>query len=157
MFVTNHVLMGVLVAQEVPAQPVLACVLAFASHFLIDMIPHGDTELYRGYINGNKRRWAIIATTLDAIVAMAITVFLLLQIAADRRLLTFMILLISAAPDIIVGIHEVIPTRISAWFHRLHFFFHDLISRRTRDVSYVAGLGIEFALIAVVVWRLVAV
>ncbi len=155
MFVTNHVLIGALIAQELPMQLILACVLAFISHFLIDIVPHGDTDLYRGYLNGNRRKMAIFTTVVDAAIAAGLLVFFILRAPSGYGLSTLFILLFSAAPDILVGFQELLPTRFLNCFHRVHFFFHGLITRQVGDVSHVAGLGIEAVLVVLITWRLV--
>ncbi|MDO8561186.1 MAG: hypothetical protein Q7R91_03145 [bacterium] len=54
MILTTHAITGVAAASLVPSHRVLAFFLAFASHFLIDAIPHWDYHLVsKRYVGGN--------------------------------------------------------------------------------------------------------
>lgn len=44
MFLTTHAVVGIFISQQTN-NPLLAFILAFISHFILDIIPHGDEEL----------------------------------------------------------------------------------------------------------------
>ncbi len=51
MTLTTHAIVGVAAARLFPAHPVIAFTAAFASHFLIDAIPHWDYHLHSSRVN----------------------------------------------------------------------------------------------------------
>lgn len=156
MFITTHALIGALVANAFPHHPVLSFGLGMASHFLTDIIPHGDSKLYKDYISGSKKkgRNALAYVFLDGIAAIYTVLFLLNVGSAPDRLTLSLGIAGGVLPDLLVGIYEV--TRIPGlkWFHRLHFFFHNLITSRKGDVALRSGLVIQFGLLALVCVKL---
>lgn len=53
MTLTAHAIVGAGIAATIPAHPVLGVSLAFASHFLVDAIPHYDYQIRSASINPN--------------------------------------------------------------------------------------------------------
>ncbi len=54
MTLTAHAIVGAGIAAAMPAHPVLGVTLAFASHFLVDAIPHYDYQIRSASIHPNK-------------------------------------------------------------------------------------------------------
>ncbi len=156
MFLTTHALIGALVANQFPHHPLISFACGMASHFLTDIIPHGDSNLYKDYITGSKKkvRKALAYVMIDGVVAIYTVLFLLnAGLPSDKLTLTLGIAG-GVLPDLLVGIYEV--TRIPGlrWFHRVHFFFHNLVTSRKGDVAFRSGLAIQFSLLALVCVRL---
>lgn len=156
MFITTHALIGALVANALPHHPILSFGLGMASHFLTDIIPHGDSNLYKDYITGSKKkvRKALAYVMLDGVAAVYIVLFLLNIGSAPDRLTLSLGIAGGVLPDLLVGVYEV--TRIPGlrWFHRVHFFFHNLVTSRKGDVAFRSGLVIQFGLLALVCVKL---
>lgn len=156
MFLTTHALIGALVATQVPAHPWLAFGLGMFSHFLTDIIPHGDSNLYKDYITGSKKkvRKALAYVMIDGVIAIYTVLFLLnAGLPVDRLTLTLGIAG-GVLPDLLVGLYEVTRVPGLQWFHRLHFFFHNLITSRKGDVALRSGLVIQFGLLVFICARL---
>ncbi len=148
MFVTTHALIGALIAEQMPNHPIAAFVLGMASHFLSDIIPHGDSKLYKGYISGAKARRAVAYVLVDALVALFFTLFLFNTKFVDHRFAISLGIAGSVLPDFLVGIYEV--TRIPGlkWFHRLHFFFHNMVTSKKGDLALTSGIAMQMLLLA---------
>ena len=54
----THVVVGVAVAELFPSNPMVAFFAAFASHFLLDAIPHWDYKLLSDYANPEMAKYA---------------------------------------------------------------------------------------------------
>ena len=55
MTLTTHAVIGATIAASMPNYPVLGFILAFASHFILDAIPHWDYALSSQKTNGSNR------------------------------------------------------------------------------------------------------
>jgi len=72
-FITNHVLAGALVGAAMPRRPVRAFVAGFASHIVMDLLPHwGDPTLDgHGFYRVARRDGILGLAVLAALVAAA--------------------------------------------------------------------------------------
>jgi hypothetical protein len=72
MFITTHAVLGALIAQQVPGNAFAAFVLGMASHFISDIMPHGDTNLYKDYVSGRRVKSSIAYVTIDGILTVIV-------------------------------------------------------------------------------------
>ena len=154
MFITTHAALGVLAAELVPHHPIAAFVLGVASHFLSDIIPHGDSGLYKGYVSGSKVKRAIAYVTLDGVASILFVLFLFNTSIADDRATMSMGILGGVLPDLIVAAYEVTRAKWLRWFHRLHFFFHNMVSSRHGDLRFASGFAMQVIFLAALLTRL---
>jgi len=78
MTITNHVLAGAIIGLTV-SNPVAAIVLAFASHFVLDALPHFGYAGPKGYAEALQHRLSYAVAIVTAITSVAVLVFLALQ------------------------------------------------------------------------------
>lgn len=147
MFVTTHAALGALIAQQMPEHPYLAFGLGVASHFLSDIIPHGDTKLYKEYISGRKVKRSIAYSIIDGALAIIFVIFMLNAVSSEARLAMSLGMIGSVLPDLIVGVYEVFKFKWLEKLHRLHFFFHNMISIK-HDMSFAAGFSMQVVFLA---------
>lgn len=148
MTLTTHATLGAVIGHAVGI-PFLAFIFGFISHFVIDMIPHGDTGLSDNFrIHKRKRKRAVAYVIVDAVVA----IFFVLLLANTRdinSLRTFSWGIVGGVlPDLLVGLYELTKTPLLKWFNTLHFYFHDFFVRRTGDVPLYYALMAQIVLIA---------
>jgi hypothetical protein len=155
MFITTHAAIGALLAEAVPNHPVAAFCLGVASHFLSDIIPHGDSHLYKGFVSGTKVRRALAYVTIDGVIALFFSLFLLNTKLVDNQLATTWGIVGGVLPDLMVGVYEVTRFRALRLFHRFHFFFHNMISAKHGDLSFPAGFSMQLIFLAALITRLV--
>lgn len=148
MFVTTHALVGALIAEQIPTHPIVAFLLGLASHFLLDIIPHGDSRLYKGYISGAKARRAVAYVLIDALVALFFVLFLFNTKFVDHRTAITAGIVGGVLPDFLVGVYEVLRTPGLRWFHRVHFFFHNMISGTRGDLALSTGIAMQMVILA---------
>lgn len=147
MFVTTHALIGALIAEQMPTHPIAAFALSIASHFLMDIIPHGDSRLYKGYISGAKARRAVAYVLVDALVALFFVLFLFNTKFIDHRVAITAGIVGGVLPDFLVGMYEVLRIPGLRWFHRVHFFFHNMISSKRGDLALSTGIAMQLILL----------
>jgi hypothetical protein len=135
MLLTVHAAAGALIGQQI-GNPFFAFVLAFASHFILDMIPHGDQDWIDEYKGNQKEkvRKIIILVALDV---LALFILLVSKYFFDSFTPTLNIvagIMGSVLPDLLVGIHEL-SERHFRRFYRFHFAMHDLIKYQPSTAS----------------------
>ncbi len=154
MFITTHAALGALIAEQMPNHPILAFVLGAASHFLSDIIPHGDLNLYKGFVSGSKVKRAIAYVTIDSVVAIFFVLFIFNTKIFDHRLAISMGIAGGVLPDLIVAAYEVFRIKELKFFHRFHFFFHNLISGRRGDLPFASGFAMQLMFLAAIISRI---
>lgn len=166
MLFTTHALTGAAIGAAVQ-NPVLAFVLGFASHHILDSIPHFDQGSF--YIEEDKgpewagakyddsvpkfkvkRDWAILFA--DWFVAGVIFLYLGSRLPASR----WLPLICGALGGLMPDIFDVSPLwkykfrrlRIGAAFHKFHDFFHWPLS-----VRYIyIGLATQIIVLSLDLW-----
>ena len=154
MFITTHAAIGALIGEQFPNHPLFAFVFGMASHFLTDIIPHGDSNLYKGFITGSKVKRAIAYVVIDAVAALFFVLFLFNTRVFDHRLAISLGIVGGVLPDLIVALYEVFRLPGLRWFHRLHFFFHDMVSSRRGDLPFASGFAMQLVFLAALISRI---
>ena len=134
MTLTTHAAIGAAIGSAV-GNPIIGFVLGAASHFLVDMIPHGDNQLADLFrIHKKKRKLAIAYVTIDAVVAMYMVMAIFL-VRTDGTNIAFAAAIAgSILPDLLVGLSDLFRTKALRIFCKFHFYFHDFFSRKHGDV-----------------------
>ena len=150
MTLTTHAVIGAVIGATT-GDPALAFSLGFGSHFLVDIIPHGDREVYEGHKTKTAQKRAFAYVVTDAVAAI-IVVALMVAYSPDHGLsmAVAMGIIGSVLPDFINGIYEAWEVTALEWFSKAHFFFHNLISDRTGDVPLKYGILGQLVFIAFV-------
>lgn len=143
MFVATHAAVGALFGEILPSHPVLTFVFAFAIHFLMDLIPHGDSLLYVGYSNGKKVSTAIMIQIFDTIVMAGFVIYLLTQVVAHQRLAVITGIIGGILPDVLVMLYELFRFKWLKKFHYIHKYFHNWLTSRIGDLSLRNGMIME--------------
>lgn len=155
MFIVTHAAIGALIGEAFPGNPWVAFWVSFVVHFLTDLIPHGDTNLYKGYVNGTKIKKALLFIGVDVAATVFFIVYFFLRVFVDHRLAIVMGVVGGVLPDVLVAVHEIFHIKYLEWFHRLHFYFHNLINKRTGDLSLQNGMIMEIVLLSVMVYTVI--
>jgi hypothetical protein len=163
MFLTTHAAAGIFLSQQFD-NPYAVFGVSFASHFLLDFIPHGDERLYGNYeLPGHHRyRRAVIVNLFDVIALITLTVWAIGQEGLPHSNFLMIGILGSLLPDFLNHFFPVIHQRLSwlwlarwiyaatkptglrylvraqDWLHRV--LHHDIIRR---DISFRSGLIIQ--------------
>lgn len=136
--------MGVLIGQNVPT-PGLAFSLGVASHFMLDLIPHGDSQLYKNYKEGHSVRKSIIYAGIDSIFSIFMLIYLLETASYASRASIVAGVIGAVIPDALVALGEGLRIRPLLWFQRQHIRIHDAIASRVGNIPLRAGIIMQIA------------
>lgn len=123
MLLSVHATVGAIIGENVNTS-LLAFVLAFISHFLLDIIPHGDAALIKAYRNDFKNRgmlYLIIFDLLSTAILLAL-LFYFHKITYSPMVLWGIIG--GVVPDFMVAAYEITDKYFSRW-HKVHAWTHD--------------------------------
>lgn len=154
MFIAGHAAAGALIGQQVGQNPLLIFILAFTSHLLMDLIPHGDRHHVVDYYHGGKKNLKRLYSELviDSSIAIIITVVLMLQDGLNRHAMAWGIVG-AVIPDLIVGLSEVTKSKLAKAFTKFHFVTHNALIHKFH-ISRINGTLWQVALIAGMLWAL---
>lgn len=153
MYLTVHAAAGAAIGQFI-ANPWLAFVLGFFSHFILDIIPHGDEGI---------KHWKLFKTNLQRIAAATIIDFLILSAMACYWLINSSIaefpgMLYGMAgavlPDTLWGFHEITGTPLLNWYSKLHSNLHHIFKK---PLALRHGFLIQIPLLALLTWLIIKV
>lgn len=150
MTLTTHAALGALIGSLV-GNPFIGFFLGLVSHFLVDIIPHGDNMLADRYRVHKKKKLPMAYVTVDAAFSIIFLMIVSNYHSVAANYLAFSAAVVgSVLPDFIVGLAEIWKTKSLRAFFKFHFFIHDLWSRKHGDIrlSY-ALLGQAIFVLAV--------
>lgn len=150
MTISTHTAIGAAIGFSV-GNPILGFILGFLSHFIVDMIPHGDSDMSDQLRVKKVNIKRIIAYgTVDAITALILIVILFNAVPSEITTVLGATIVGSILPDLLVGIYDLTKSKYLTWFNRLHFFFHDYFVIKYKDVKLRYSLLSQIAFIAIV-------
>jgi hypothetical protein len=152
MTLTTHAAIGAAIGTVV-GNPLLGFVLGGASHFLVDMIPHGDNNLADDFRIEKKKKLPVAYVTLDAMFSSMLVVFLLALKGDDVSSLAIGAGVVgSMLPDLLVALSDIFKkNKLLKSYYRFHFFFHDFFSRRYGDTRLSYALFGQICFIAILI------
>ena len=147
MTLTAHATVGAVIGLAV-GHPALGFSLGFASHFLMDMIPHGDAGISDNFrVHKHKQKHAVAYVAVDAIFAIFLVLFLInTRDIESIRNLTWGVVG-GVLPDLLIGVYDMTKTPFLKWFNTVHFWFHDFFVKRKGDVPLYYALLAQLILI----------
>jgi len=167
MFLSTHALAGIIISQHVHNLPV-AFGLGLLSHYVLDMIPHGDERLSDWVKQKLIRRFAL--TFLTDMAFLALFIFTVhVQGEWPQRNIALAAMVGAVVPDVIWVFYDLYKafltkhfpnarriiqqvTRLESFFNhheRLHGWFHAIIKRR---ITFRSGLMIQVVLAGVMLY-----
>lgn len=148
MYVTTHVAAGALIGVVLPQHYPAIMALSFASHFLLDVIPHGDRHHVVDYWLGERKnlKEAYRHVISDSAFGIITTAVLLGFVATDRASMAVGIIG-SVLPDMFVGLSEVWNNSWLKKFTKFHFKIHNKFIHRW-IVAPRPGMVMQFAVTA---------
>lgn len=169
MFLTTHAAAGVLISHYT-INPYAVFGLAFASHFFLDFIPHGDETLYHDeeWQVLKKFKRPIIVNLFDLLGLVSVILFVINDPGDTTSRLMLIGIIGSILPDFLSYLFPIIHERMSwlwlvRWLYKLtkptglrylvrtqnwiHNALHHEIIRR--DIPFWIGLTMQLGLIGV--------
>ncbi|MCX6746411.1 MAG: hypothetical protein NTX00_05405 [Candidatus Parcubacteria bacterium] len=125
MLLSVHATVGAIIGENVNT-PLLAFVLAFISHFVLDIIPHGDDVLIKAYRNDFKNKGVLYLIIFDI---FSTALLLLLLFYFHKISLTQTVywgIFGGILPDLMVASYEI-TNKFFKRTHKIHSWTHDRI------------------------------
>jgi hypothetical protein len=146
MFLTVHAASGVLIGEYIP-NSILAFLAGFVSHFLLDIVPHGDQGLLEGVKKGGKIRKALALTTIDNTVLI-----IFISLLYNNKICIFhssasWALIGSILPDFIIGLNLLTKNKIVQSFFDFHKSLHYVLGIKINLISGIIIQILTFLLI----------
>lgn len=140
-----HTAAGVIVAQYT-GSPFLAFFYGITSHILLDLVPHGDSLMYKRYKNKELSiKKAAAKTILDSIGSVILTIIFFNLDFTGPHLVLGMAIIGAIIPDVLIGLYELFEPKapkLLKTVHKWHFRNHDLIAKKF-DLSLKHGLLLQ--------------
>ncbi len=164
MYLTTHAAVGILISQGVTS-PLTAFGISFASHFVLDIIPHGDENVETWAREKGKR--ALLVATVDVAVLSAFVLSLYATNNLPKIAVTQAGIFGAILPDLIAIVFPVIhqytnwfflvriTNKLQHWlqFHRLwhghnmlHHFTHRIIHKH---ISLRKGIVMQTVIVVI--------
>ena len=146
MLLSIHATAGALIGQQIN-NPILAFILAFVSHFILDVIPHGDHDWIDEYKGGqkSKARKIVSIVVIDVLVLLALLVSKFYFKSFTPNLPIVAGVVGGVLPDFLVGCHELSDKLFKRFYH-LHFVVHDLVKFQPSTAS---GLFMQIIILGI--------
>ncbi|NQU77838.1 hypothetical protein HQ544_04030 [Candidatus Falkowbacteria bacterium] len=114
MFLTVHAAAGILIGQQLQ-NPILAFLIGLFSHFLIDVVPHGDKELDIWLKHGNiKKRIKNIVLT-DIVIATVLSIYFIYKIDVNYAYAMTAAIIGSTLPDVLYILWNPLKILKQSW------------------------------------------
>jgi len=143
MFLTVHAAAGLAIGKNINSVP-LAFILGVVSHFILDIIPHGDRGLFNRLIlfkNGVQRIFMIIFT--DATLLAIFLLFVYVSSPQNQLAAITAGILGGIVPDLLNALSMIYKkNRLAKIYFRLHFFLHEELV--DDNISFKKGLFVQF-------------
>ena len=150
-----HSAVGTIIGGALSAHPLLAFFSSFASHFLIDMIPHGDSHVYARYKRKERVKHAIAIVVLDAAATILFILFLFNTKIFASSLSVSLAIAGGILPDVLIAITEFYKPRWLIKYHAFHFYMHNFIVHRYKfEWSQLGGLGFQAVILYFLIGRI---
>lgn len=155
MFIAVHAAAAIAATQNL-GSPALAGLLGLASHFILDMVPHGDDYLWdscraRGW---STRKFLLVFGLPDIAAWTGLVAWLTLSGTASNTPVAVAAAAGAALPDLLWGSAALLPNvRHLRWFEQLHLKSHRLLGRGL--VQPWIGYGVQLVTLAAAIYLLV--
>ncbi len=163
MFITVHAATASLLGRYIN-HSILAFVAGLISHFILDMIPHGDEHLGKKFlgikIKKGEADFKILALygSIDAFFLAIFLIFLFKNFEFANTNYVIWAIIGGILPDILVAIHKLTNLRILNWFAKLHGRIHRfLIAKLPTDIPLKIGILGQICIMVALVWIIYAI
>lgn len=148
MTITTHAAIGAAIGFHI-GNPLLGFTVGVISHYLVDMIPHGDSIMLERLHGKKTKKIPIAYGTIDSLLALML-VLILSNIEMYPSTLAFTAAIAgSIMPDLLSALYDLTKIKQLRVFYTVHFFFHDYFIKRYKDVklSYAIVAQVGFVIL----------
>jgi hypothetical protein len=147
-----HATAGAIIGQNAHNR-IFAFAIGFIIHFFIDLIPHGDSDIYDRYKKGELKKRAISMVMIDGILTILWILFLTDVVPTDKKNAMTAGIAGSVLPDLIVGLSETFK-KIKSFrnFQKLHINIHNCVIKKIKkDWPWLMGASFQLLILAILI------
>ncbi len=141
MFITPHTSFALWISTKV-TDPILAFVFGLISHFILDMIPHGDDNFGDHKKGKEKFLYQVNVASIDAVLASALIYFYVISHPSINYWVLFGAVLGAWLPDLAWMIIEALRLNKLYWYVLYHSKIHNIF-----DWQYSLVYGVPFQIL----------
>src|SRR3989338_1325862 len=117
MFLIVHASVGAVIGDSLES-PAVSFLAGFLTHFLVDIIPHGDERSGRELLRPGRRHWLVILAIIDGLAAISLVAVLWLGGFFVNALGATSGALGAIMPDVLAGFFELSHRKLLPHFSR---------------------------------------
>ena len=157
MFITIHAAASTIIGKQV-GNPVLAFILAFIFHFILDLIPHGDEHLgkkFMGFKIKERESFRALALygSMDSVVLVFFLLFLFKNFDWANQDQIIWAIIGGIIPDFFIAFYKLTNFKPIKWFVNLHGKNHSfLVNKLKADLPLKYGMILQLFLISILIW-----
>lgn len=146
MTATAHALVGTLIAGRV-GDPIVASALSFASHFVLDIIPHWDTGTHYRTKSNEKLFWGSAVDVSASFVSSIILYFLILK--QDNFSLLFLSVFFAQLPDWLTAPYFIFHIKHPFWkiFYNIQHVLNSKLDKPLGIITQIVSVLILYFLL----------
>src|SRR3989344_1896046 len=148
MFLIVHATVGAAIGERLEP-PAFSFWAGFLSHFVADIIPHGDERSGRLLFCPERLHWLVILAIIDGLAAMSLIAVLWLGGFFNNAIGAMAGALGAIMPDVLAGFSELSHGKLWPHFARFHERNHKLINY---EIPLVAGGVVPFGFFLVTIY-----
>lgn len=153
MYLTVHAAAGAAIGQFT-GNPFLGFVAGVVSHFILDVIPHGDEGISKWHFFKTPLKRTVAASVIDFFV-MIIFLIVWLRVNNDLGQLSGLLTGMAggAAPDALWGFQELTGDPILKPYRKFHNKAHDIFKTKlSMKQGFLLQIPILIALTLIIIW-----
>src|SRR3989338_3897955 len=143
MFLTVHATSGIIIGQYF-TNPIVAFIMGYLSHFVLDIIPHGDDKLFIHYLWPKRLKALITTAAIDSVLAIVwlILIFVHTDTIYSTAILTAIIG--TVLPDFLLGLYQVKKIKVIKWNYDLSILAHSFLKEKRPSIFWGFFIQIIF-------------
>jgi hypothetical protein len=148
MYITPHATIGIIIGEHT-GNPILAFIFGVFSHFICDIIPHGDTQFDAWAdrtFTRHRKAVLVVSAGIDYVALLTMLWFIAPTTTFTPSVIASTVGTI--APDVTWAWYEISKWKILAAYKRMHGQCHEILKR---DIPYWLGLLYQILLVAFLV------
>jgi hypothetical protein len=162
MFMTVHAAAATIIGKQVNSS-IIAFLLGLLSHFVLDMIPHGDERLGKRFFgqrlkmlyNQGELKFMALYSSTDSFVLAFFLIYLFKNFEFASSNTVIWAIVGGLLPDAIALLDKLTGFKIFKWFNNFHIANHKyLVEKFDWDWKLQHAVVMQFFVMAFLVWLL---
>lgn len=162
MFITVHAATAAIIGKSIP-NPFLAFLVGVLSHFILDIIPHGDSRMGKKFWGQRLKflqekgelKFMALYGSIDSLILAFFLMFIFKNFEFTRADNVIWAMVGGIIPDITVAIYKLKNFRLIKWFFTLHNRNHNiLVNKIDFDMPLHYGVMMQVVIFTALVWTI---